>query len=161
MARGVPDVSRLFQGGGTTKPASWGKRFPGRGGDTGSGAFWIRADNLNSFMRLMEEDFKDAVEEAADELDRSLRRRVLEPSLRLCPIDTGALRASAWVDARVVAGGRIVGAVGYDTDYAVFVHEVPASHASPTQWKFLEQPFSENVGLVAEDVLAAVRRALD
>jgi hypothetical protein len=151
---------RRFSGGGTVKPASWGTRFPGRGGDTGQGAFYLRMEGLNAFLASLQEDFREAMDGAEDALRQSLRRRVLEPSLRLCPKDTGALRASAWVDAGASGAGYLMGSVGYDTDYAVYVHEVFANHKPPTQWKFLEQPFNENAGLVAMDVLDAVMKEL-
>jgi hypothetical protein len=154
-------ISRPISGGGTTKPSSWGTRFPGRGGDTGSDAFFVTIDGLNAWLKSMEEDFRSASWEAAEALRISLERRVLIPSRKICPIDTGALRSSGWADASVVSGGWIRGSVGYDTDYALKVHEDPdMRHAPPTRWKFLEEPFVMNAPLVAMDVLAAVEKAL-
>jgi hypothetical protein len=153
-------IGKIVSGGGTTKPASWGVDFPGRGGDTGKEAFFLRMEGLNAWLRSMEEDWREAKEAAEEALRLSLERRVIRPSLRLCPIDTGALRASAWADASY-RGGYLQGACGYDTDYALWVHEIPAAHKSPTQWKFLEEPFSLNAHLVAEDVLAAIRAEFD
>lgn len=150
---------RQYSGGGTVKPPSWGRTFPGRGGDTGEAAFFMRFEGLNAFLKEMEDDFRDALDEAEEALRESLRRRVLTPSLRLCPIDTGALRASAWVDASHQSG-RLTGSVGYDTDYALFVHDVLMWHAPPTQWHYLSDPFDMNWPLVAQDVLLAVREAL-
>lgn len=153
-------ISAPVSGGGTTKPASWGTRFPGRGGDTGSDAFFIKMIGLNQWLAAMEEEFRDALDEAQDELRRSLERRVLTPSRAICPIATGALRASAWADASVNRG-RLYGSVGYDTDYALRVHEDPDMlHKPPTRWKFLEEPFVLNSDKVAEDVLNAVVGAL-
>jgi hypothetical protein len=143
-------------GGGTVKAPNWGSLYPGRGGDTGDAAFFLDFTGLNKWLKEMERFWRDAQEEAVDALRESLTRRVLRPSLRLCPKDTGALRASAWADASYRAG-YIQGAVGYDTDYALYVHEDPkASHKAPMQWKFLEVPFSENAEAVARDVLAAI-----
>ena len=151
----APSPGRVRKSAGTTKPASWGKSYPGRGGDTGTGAFQINVEGLNAWLKRMDDCWRDAKEEAVEALRASLERRVMEPSLYLCPEDTGALRASAWADSSY-RGGYLQGAVGYDTDYAIYVHEVHARHAPPTQWKFLSQPFSENAMLVAGDVLAAI-----
>jgi hypothetical protein len=152
-------ASRRILGGGTVKPSSWGRDFPGRGGDTGEGAFFLKMTGLQEFLRQIGEDFKHAKEDAAEALRESLYRRVVVPSLVECPIDTGALRASVWWDADV-QGGWIRGAVGYDTDYAVQVHERMVWHAPPTKWKYLEDPFTRNADLVAQDVYDAVVEAL-
>jgi hypothetical protein len=65
------------------------------------------------------------------------------------------------VDA-LYANGRVSGSVGYDTDYARFVHENPyAYHAPPTQWKFLEMPLREYGPLVAEDAARAILAEFD
>lgn len=62
-------------------------------------------------------------------------------SRRLVPVDTGRLRSTAFVKGPIrSAGGGFEILAGYDTDYAVFVHEVPARHAPPTSDKFLEIP---------------------
>jgi len=65
-------------------------------------------------------------------------------SQRICPIDTGNLRGSAFTRN---AGGRGFKAdivVGYTANYAVYVHEnLQARHKPPTQAKYLEQPARE------------------
>lgn len=155
-------IGRLRRGGGTIKPASWGRRFPGRGGDTGKRAFSFQITNLNGWLRSMEREFYEALDEAEPALEKSLKQHVVKPSLHICPIDTGALRTSVWVSVMRVAGGRLQAHVGYDTDYALYVHEDPdAAHAPPTRWKFLEEPFVVNAPKVALDVLKAVRQELE
>lgn len=133
-----------------------------RGGGSGDAAFTMRITNLNQWLRSIEKDYKDGIEAGRDALDKSLRRRVLAPSLRLCPKDTGALRESAYVSAEITSANRLHAAVGYDTDYAIYVHEDPmARHRPPTQWKFLETPLVTNGDLVAEDVLRAILKEFD
>src|SRR6266581_3111222 len=64
-------------------------------------------------------------------------------SQEIVPYDTGKLHDSAFVDVRR-EHGRVVGNVGYDTPYALYVHENPdAYHAPPTTWKYLEIPLAK------------------
>lgn len=146
-------------GGGTVKPTSWGKRFPGRGGDVGAGAFNMRFTNLDSWLKSIEEDVVEVLDEAAEALDEATKKHILKPSLLLCPKKTGALRASAWKSV-VVERARLKVSVGYDTDYAIYVHERFANHEPPTQWKFLETPMAQNGGKVYVEVLQSIQEAL-
>ncbi len=96
------------------------------------------------------DELQQALEDMADEdLDLELEDAVFaeleeikEASQEIVPVDTGRLHDSAFVDVRRERG-RIVGNVGYDTPYALYVHEDPdARHAPPTRWKFLEEAFA-------------------
>lgn len=61
-----------------------------------------------------------------------------------CPVDTGNLRASGHVDKPVIEGSNVSVTLGYGgpaAPYALSVHERPAIHRPPTQWKYLETPF--------------------
>lgn len=88
--------------------------------------------------------------------------KIMTESLKQCPIDVGNLRNSHFTDVQVQADGvRVI--LGYRSEYAVPVHEVPpseASHNPPTKWKYLEDPlkaatpgFSERVALAVQSVL--------
>lgn len=124
------------------------------------GAFSMRFTNLNEWLRSMDEDFKDARDAGREVLEGSLIKRIVNPSKRLCPVDTGALRRSVWWSADITSRG-LSAVIGYNTEYAIYVHENPdARHAPPTQWKFLEEPLATNGPLVAEDVARAIAREL-
>lgn len=87
---------------------------------------------------------------AASEINREVREGVdkelqvmMIRSLAATPIRTGALRNSAQTHKARHEGGAVTGSVSYggegSVDYALYVHEdVTASHAPPTQAKFLE-----------------------
>lgn len=133
-----------------------------RTGGSSDAPVQIRLTNLNEWLRSMEKDYKDGIEAGEAALGAALRRYVYGPSQRLVPVDTGILKSSGYVIAQRDARERLLGAVGYDTDYAIYVHENPsARHKAPTQWKFVEQPFVENAERVAEAVLAAILREFD
>jgi hypothetical protein len=66
---------------------------------------------------------------------------VLRKALKLCPIDTGALRdtGTAHVTGRGFGARAVVEFGGPDAPYALYVHEnLDAYHEPPTQAKFLE-----------------------
>ena len=70
---------------------------------------------------------------------RSAGEFLKRESLKICPIDTGALRKSI----RVRTGGRKEHPyldVSYNMPYAVYVHEDPVPFHPIGQYKFLEQP---------------------
>jgi hypothetical protein len=67
----------------------------------------------------------------------------------LTPVDTGRLRRSGRV--RLSTPKHLKARLTFSTNYAVWVHEIPAppdksyrgrsaTHAPPTQWKYLETP---------------------
>lgn len=85
---------------------------------------------------------------------------VVGEAQELCPKDTGALAASAsWSQARMV-GNDVVVEIGFNTVYAVFVHEnLSAHHDPPTSAKFLEIAVRVNADSLNGFVAAAVRAA--
>lgn len=134
---------------------------PTPGGGSGKAAFNMRFVNLAEWLRSMDEDWGEAIDAAREVLEGSLVKRVVNPSKRLCPVDTGALRRSVWWSAEIVAKRGLSAVVGYDTDYALYVHENPdARHDPPTQWKFLEQPMAENGMRVIDDLAKAIAREM-
>ena len=62
-----------------------------------------------------------------------LAQSVFARSQELVPVDTGYLKSTGHINK--VKGGYDI---RYSADYAIYVHERYATHASPTQWKFLE-----------------------
>ena len=77
--------------------------------------------------------------------------RVMGESIKIAPIDTGRLRASARVDMPVRDGNQISVELSYNTDYAKYVHEknvngLPVNYKAPgTQSLFLINPIKENL----------------
>lgn len=61
-------------------------------------------------------------------------------SQKLVPIDTGALRNSAFTRAKG-AGFDVVVQVGYTSSYAIYVHENMSAHHVKGIAKFLEVPY--------------------
>lgn len=97
--------------------------------------------------------------------------QVVGDAQQLCPIDTGALAGSgtAGRDAKSVAGDIeikvedhiITKEVGFNTDYAVYVHEnLEANHPKGGQAKFLETSIRENTPKFGPFIASAVKEAL-
>lgn len=75
--------------------------------------------------------------------------------------ETGNLKASGHVEDPVISDGSITVEFGYSMDYAFWVHEVlDVWHLPPTKAKYLEDPVSENLDNLAEDVLTTVNKML-
>lgn len=81
--------------------------------------------------------------------------------------------AGSWTGAigPEISPGKISFTFGFGTDYAVFVHEIPAPpdkspkgrsarHKFPTKWKFLEDPQNRHQGEVARDIKIEIDRIL-
>ena len=94
----------------------------------------------------------------------------LEPTLTLardvyCPVKTGDLRASGYVEARRTSRGRVEAEIGFARDgipdYAIMVHENPeAFHTAPTQYKFLERAVHETSMDVMDRVATDVKQQM-
>lgn len=69
------------------------------------------------------------------------------------PVDTGNLKAGAYVTSWNIPFKGPVVEIGYQAAYAAFVHEVQRSHRVG-KWKFLEDPLKRS----AKDVLAIIRK---
>lgn len=101
-----------------------------------------------------------------EDLDEEMEEGVgvwLEKTMALsqfyCPYDTGKLHDSAYTSVYRDGRGRIVAVLGYDTEYAVFVHENPdAYHEPPTQYKFAERAWKEMAPEAVDVISRAVRR---
>ena len=87
-------------------------------------------------------------------------KRMMRRSQQLVPRDTGALAASGYVEKPIVYPHHSTVELGYNSDYAVRVHETPRSGqtegvgpgpryqpyrswATTGQWKFLEEAANE------------------
>ena len=68
---------------------------------------------------------------------------VMGESKKRTPVDSGNLRASGHVKNPVTKGSNTSVTLAYGTDYAWFVHEIPAAHPTGRS-KFLESAVLEN-----------------
>src|SRR5581483_3232082 len=92
------------------------------------------------------------------------QEQVMAEAKKLCPVDTGVLRASGTVlppaetgmSAEVVAGFG-----GAASAYAVPVHERMGVHHPTGQAKFLEQPFLERAATLPAKLAAKVAAAFE
>lgn len=85
---------------------------------------------------------------AADIVRRS--NRVLSDARRRCPVDEGRLRASLASEIRVEPG-TIIGRVGTNVEYALYVHEGTGIYAgkgpiTPKRARVLAWPVKNNTG---------------
>ena len=69
---------------------------------------------------------------------------VLGDAQQLCPVDTGALKASATSAPAKVEGTLIEAEIGFNTDYAAAVHERLDARHPQGQAKFLETAMRNN-----------------
>lgn len=67
-----------------------------------------------------------------------VRRRAAQ----LTPTDTGNLKGSQYMRGIKIQKGPGV-EIGYTASYALWVHEIKASHKSPTQWQFLRKALND------------------
>lgn len=79
-------------------------------------------------------------------------------SMKLVPVDTSALRATARTR-KEGSGIDIEVIVSYGTDYAVYVHEdLNAAHKPPTQAKFLEGPLRTHAATLATIIRTEMKK---
>lgn len=104
------------------------------------------ADNINARKNRQEflQYLKDNSESLNHEIDLVINKLavdILAKALRYVPVDTGRLRDSAYIKKR---GGVV--AVGFNCDYAIYVHEIAYNrHKKPTRYKFLEDAVYESI----------------
>ncbi len=82
-----------------------------------------------------------------------------QKAVDITPRDTGALRASAFTEAE--SGSKPSVIVGFEEEYALYVHENLEAHHPVGQAKFLEQPLKENADKYAEHVKNKVQELID
>ena len=108
----------------------------------------------NKLNKSISEVF-DTVEDALLDCGNDLQQKAQD----LTPVDTGALRSSAFTEAESGSNPSVV--VGFEEEYAIFVHENLEAHHNNGQAKFLEQPLRENADKYAEHVKNKVQELID
>ncbi len=117
---------------------------------------------IDELQQKLEDLAGDDLDDEMEEVVYEELEEIKEASQEIVPVDTGRLHDSAFVDVRRERG-KVQGIVGFDTEYALYVHENPdAFHKPPTRWKFLEEAFAmAQAGMlrrISERVWAFLRR---
>lgn len=117
-----------------------------------------------SFMAGMEvitKNFNAFCEGIANDILPDVMVDALRPTLDIsntyCPVETGELRGSGYVEARKRGRSGPTAEIGYGKNgqapYAVFVHENPVFyHEPPTQAKFLQRAMDEDSGNIMDRI---------
>ncbi len=137
--------------------------------DTTSSAFQRRGKRLKASLKKLEKQIQvkiDSVKDVSEEALLSLGQDILDRSLEIVPIDTGALKKSAFIESSKTTSGPSV-TLGYNKDgsapHAVFAHEI-GPYKSPTtpgtQYKFLEQPLHEKIPEIVKILRRNISQAL-
>jgi hypothetical protein len=114
---------------------------------------------LNRVLKALDKadkDTRDALRSAAylEYVD------IMRVSLREVPVDTGRLRASAFVTFPKYTGEIKIFA-GYSTDYAIYVHEDEfATHKPPTKDHFLTDPMEQALPGIADRIAKRAKALL-
>lgn len=97
----------------------------------------------------------DTVQSALLDCGNDLQQKAQD----LTPVRTGALKASAFTEAESGSNPSVI--VGFEEEYAIFVHENLEAHHDVGQAKFLEQPLKENADKYVEYVRDKVQDLID
>jgi len=96
---------------------------------------------------------KEASENALDVVVHKIGVR----SQELVPVATGHLKSTFGTRTFRNRQNEVTVILYYTADYALWVHEINAHHASPTQWKYLQTAIDEYRGEIMQDLAASVR----
>ena len=80
------------------------------------------------------------------------------------PVDTGALRASGYVEPPQINGNRVTVRCGYGgsaASYALYVHEDLQAHHETGNAKFLENPFNRRLPGLSGRMAARLEKRLE
>ncbi len=81
---------------------------------------------------------------------------IMAEAVRLCPVDSGRLRASQYVKPADDEKPKVL--LGFGAEYALAVHErTEVHHANGTQAKFLSAPIDAHRGSFLRDVADRVK----
>lgn len=125
-----------------------------------AGAFSFRTTGFAALQTKLEHAAGEELDIEMEMAVEEVLEEVLAQSQAIVPYDTGRLHDSAFLRVERTSRG-IKTEIGYDTEYAVFVHENPdAYHEPPTQWQFLLEPLMRAQPRLEQRVQAGVRRLL-
>jgi len=113
----------------------------------------VKVNGLFRAQNLLAAKLPQKANNAAAYALYNMGQDILSESYRLVPREFSTLIRSNFVEVPVMSGRGIIRTrAGYNTSYAVYVHEIPpppqkspkgrsARHKKPTQWKYLSTPF--------------------
>ena len=114
---------------------------------------------ITTINRAPQRDYAAALERELSAAVYQHAQAVMGASQLLCPVESGYLRATAFVNPPEVANGHVTVTLGYGAYYAIFVHEILSARHPVGQAKFLEQPMLAMGPEYRARVIAAVTRA--
>ena len=83
------------------------------------------------------------LEQAAKEATKQTADEILKASTeKYCPVETGELKKSAKLEEENT-GREYKVKISYNTEYAIYVHEIARYYHPHGQYKYLETPFNE------------------
>lgn len=99
----------------------------------------MAANDFPAFLASLEA-LKRRIEDGSGEALKEHCDNVLEAAKAhgVVPVATGRLRESGFVEGPLVGSGRATCRIGFDTPYALLVHEQPQSARKTGRSKFLE-----------------------
>ena len=115
-------------------------------------ADWDDRLDFSGIVARLERAAQDAVVQSTE--------HVLTESRKVAPIEEGTLERSGRTSVEAQSG-QVVGAISYDTPYAVVQHEaMDFRHDEGRQAKYLEGPLTGESDVVRQIVANAMRRAM-
>lgn len=122
---------------------------------TSGGGLTVKVEGLEELNRKLNQIPKKAKDEVTKEL-MDIIFDLQGESQRRAPLDTGALRGSAFAEMN-----GLEGTVGFEEIYALYQHEgVDFNHPKGGEAKFLENPFKEKMKKYIKAIGDAVKRAV-
>jgi len=82
---------------------------------------------------------------------------ILSKSVKQCPVDTGTLRRSGTVEKLTDDADSFEVAIGYNTEYAIYVHENLQANHPKGKAKYLEDPVNENMNNLERRIAKAIQ----
>ncbi len=107
----------------------------------------------------------DSLEGVTEDAIAYALQPILDTSQELVPVDTGALKASGFLQTQKIRG-KVSGVVGYarggNPFYAAIVHEnLEFYHTPPTQAKFLEEAVNRGLRTFKDDLIDYMMDSVD
>ena len=111
---------------------------------------------LNNKFKKSISEISDVIQDALLDCGNDLQQKAQD----LTPVRTGALKASAFTEADKQGKNPSV-VVGFEEEYAIYVHENLEAYHDNGQAKFLEQPLRENTDKYTEHIKNKVQELID
>jgi hypothetical protein len=116
--------------------------------------------DISKFLQRSAEAQRRAVDAALKATDEFGYVKVLGDAQSLTPVDTGFLQSSATDEPAELRGTKVTKRIGFNAEYAVFVHEDLNAHHDVGQAKYLEASVRNNASKFAPFVAERVKEAL-